>query len=156
MRRLSALLLACAVLYGCSRSGGTATFTNEKYGYTVAYPAEWKVNAGSMAPPAPAGTSFGGRGVAVQIVVWDSPPNVAEQQSLRREGWGEAVVTVAGENAVLITRPPMDTRNGVWRRLYFSHAGRSFEITLQVTDKNQVQHGQKVFDDIVRSFRWSD
>lgn len=132
-----------------------ATFTNRTYGFSVDYPPTWEVNARKVVPPPPAGTVFGGDNVAVDITVWEAPTNTSEQESLRNQGWIEETITVAGEKALSFTRPTSDTRHGLWRRVYFEHNGRSFEISLSVDDKDQGEAAQRVFLQVIQSLRWT-
>lgn len=147
-------LVVLVLLAGCSEESGTTSYTNEKYGFTVDYPAAWEVNHGKMAPPPPEGTGFRGNNVTVDITVWQSPSNESEQASLRQDRWVEESITVAGEKAKSFTRPATDKTHGVWRRVYFQHKGSSFEISLNVYDEKQAESAHKIFGDFLQSMRW--
>ncbi|HWI64448.1 MAG TPA: hypothetical protein VNT75_21670 [Symbiobacteriaceae bacterium] len=157
MRRVLAILLVVlALLTGCSRGSGTTSYTNEKHGYTVDYPARWQVNQAKIVPLPPDGTIFQGDNVSFDITVWGSPSNESEQASLRKDGWMEEEITVAGEKAKSFTRPGADRAHGVWRRVYFQHKGFAFQMSLNVYDEKQAEGAHKVFGDFVQSMRWAD
>ncbi|KKM12594.1 hypothetical protein SY88_02790 [Clostridiales bacterium PH28_bin88] len=152
-----AMLVILGLVWGCTTSRETVSFTNDKYKYTVSYPSSWQVNSVNIAPPPPAGTTFDGGKLAVDIVVWEQPsPNLAEQQHLKSKGWIEETILIAGETARLFTRPQTDTHTGLWKRLYFTHGYLTYEISLEVLDKSQAKLGFKVFENMIQSFRWSD
>jgi hypothetical protein len=147
-------VLLCTDLTACTPTG-SFTFRNDKYGFTMKYPIAWKVNALRWAPPPPEGTYVSGHGnkLVVHITAWPNPDHLA-QMDLRRQGWAESQVTVAGVPGRLFERPGVDRRAGVWKVLFFEKGGVAYELGLNVHATVLGAVGNRVFSEVIQSLTW--
>jgi len=150
------LLILLGLAVGCTATQEGMLYTNDAYNYSVSYPSSWRVSSRTIAPPPPEGILFESDSLSIGIVVAEPGQSDVEQEKLRTEGWREETISVAGKTVRSFSRPESDKTPGLWRRVYFTHNGHEFQLSLNVYDADRAGVGLQVFQDMLQSLQLTD